>query len=629
MCGIAGIFDPRGAVVETRRIEAMINVLEHRGPDDGDCFTTSGIGLGSRRLSILDPSPRGRMPMVDETTGNQIVHNGEIYNYKEIARDLNISNLKTGTDTEVILQAYAREGISCVKRFNGIFAFAIWDAKEEKLICARDQLGVKPFFYSWHNNQLLFASEVKALLSVGVPVKADHSIIRDYLVHGVYDHSNKTFFDGIIQLPAGSILIAKKNKVETQVYWSLDLDKENEISQYENKQNLDDACTEFREVALDSIRLQLRSDVPIAVHVSGGLDSAFLMASLNLINGGQANVKAYSYIYGEDKYDERPQVEILAKQLGWNVEFKKLTAAEVPSLAEEAMWYQEQPYPGIVTLAKHNLIKETREAGAKVIIEGQGGDEIGAGYQYYMGPHVLDLIEAGNSNGAFEEINGFAKLNNYSQEKGFIKNLDSQAAYFRMGRSADGSSFLNNDCLDEAFINKYKTSPQFNKPFKSNLLNMQYRDILHTKLPRILRSCDRASMAYSRELRVPFLDHRLVELVFSLPGRFKINKGAQRVFMRRALNSFLPHSLSEIPKRAVVDPQRDWLKYELREWVEDILFSKSFSQRGLFNTQAVKREYHKYVNTPSPENSFYIWQWVCIEQWYRTFLDGVNVNKIN
>lgn len=617
MCGIAGLFDPSLLVPQPELLKDMLAAIRHRGPDDEGIHCDGGVGLAASRLSILDLSPAGHQPMLDEETGNWIVYNGEVYNYRELRDSLGLTGLRSQTDTEVILKAYAKLGPDCVRQFNGMYAFCIWDAKRRRLFCVRDRLGIKPFFYAFHRGVFYFASEIKSLLQAHVPRAANMGTIYEYLVYGVYDHSEETFFDGIRQLPAGHTLTVEPGGAEVSPYWNLGP----ELEASGGKTSVEAAAEKFLELLTDSIRLRLRSDVPIAVHVSGGLDSTLMLAVLNKVNGGQGALKAFSYYYGEERYDEKRFVEELVRRAGWEVEYQRVSSTEIPELAQKAMWYQEQPYPGVITLAKHKLIEASHRFGAKVIMEGQGGDEIGGGYQYYFGPYVLDLIQAGDGERALAEIGAFGRQNGLTPDRTLALVVNGLASYYRTGRSADGTPFVKAHCLDPAFVRQHTHELEFPRPFRSNLLNMQYRDIRHTKLPRILRSCDRASMAYGRELRVPFLDYRLVEFTFSMPGEVKIGNGAQRLFMREALRSFFPSRLGDIPKRAVVDPQREWLKRPLSQWVQDVFASRSFRERGILNAGAVEREYQVYRSAPAPENSFFLWQWLNLELWFGTFID--------
>ncbi|MEK6544022.1 MAG: asparagine synthase (glutamine-hydrolyzing) [Elusimicrobiota bacterium] len=612
MCGIAGFLHRDSTAADKKILGAMVHSIAHRGPDDEGLYTDDAVGLGARRLSIIDLSSAGHQPMIDEDSGACIVFNGEVYNHKELGQRLSLGDLKSKTDTEVVLKSYLRYGPGCLDHFIGMFAFVIWEPKKKRLFGARDRLGVKPFYYSFQKNTFFFASEIKSLLAAGIDPRPDLKSIGQYLTFGFYDHKEETFFEGIKQLPAAHTLTLESDgRFQMTKYWDLRSQDESPSNIALDSISLVKKSKDFLELFEDSLRLRLRSDVPVAVHISGGLDSTLMLAGLNKLNGGQGSMKAFSYHYQEPLYDEKPYVEELTKLLGWEVEFHPLSSAEVPHLALKAMRSQEQPYPGIITLAKHKLISSELPFQAKVILEGQGGDEIGGGYPYYVGPHLLDLIRSGAAGAALKEIQKFSV-------KSIFRSL---AAYYKGSRTADGTPFLQKHCLNRDFLHSLDRSFDFPAPFKSHLLNMQYRDILFTKLPRILRSCDRASMAYSRELRVPFLDHRLVEFCFFLPGTLKIRHGVQRFFIREALKTLLPTRLADLPKRAVVDPQREWLRGPLQRWVRELIESSSFSQRGIFDAPAVLREYDKYVKAPRVTTSFHVWQWLSIEMWFRTFID--------
>lgn len=615
MCGIAGLIRIDGMLVRREDVDRMVASIRHRGPDDEGVLVDGAIALGSTRLSILDPTPSGHMPLVDPETRVAIVHNGEVYNFKELRAELG-GRFRTGTDTEVILRAYLQWGPGFVEALNGIYAFAIWDPRIRRLLVVRDRLGVKPLYLAEQSGYIAFASEIKALLALGVPARPDMDCMADYLVHGVYEHSDRTFFAGVRQVPAGHYIAIEGGLLTQRAYWSL----EEAMTRQPAVGSFDDAVQGFVDLSQDALRLQLRSDVPVAVHVSGGLDSAFMLANLNAIQGGQGNIKAMSYHFGEEAYDERPAVESLMHDMNWIASFVRLDPDDVPGLASEGMYFQEQPFPGIITLAKHKLIKETVGAGAKVILEGQGGDEIGAGYQYVMGAHVLDLLRKGDAALALAETDGFAALNELTPIAAYRKVMSSMAVIWNTGWSADSSSYLRPDCRDASLIGNDR--PAFERPFESELLNLLHRDLFHTKLPRILRACDRASMAYGRELRVPLLDQRLVEYVFALPNAYKIRDGVQRAFYRAALARVFPTPLSAVPKKAVADPQRDWLRGPLRQWAGDILTSRSFAERGLINPKAALAEFDAFCREAmGTGNSFHIWQWLSIDLWYRTFID--------
>ena len=615
MCGITGIIDLKGRSVSKEALSKMTKAVSHRGPDDeGIEIIEPSVGFGHRRLSILDISPAGHQPMTDGRYW--LTFNGEIYNYLELKKELE-GEYKTTTDSEVLLKAYEKWGAECVQRFNGIFAFAIWDTKEKTLFAVRDHVGVKPFHYAVHGDVFYFASEIKAILAGGFPTKPNEKIIYEYLAHGVYDHSAETFFDGIMQIPAGHSLTIKNGHVTVTPFWKLS-------DRVWNTEGWSDEKTEntFKELFEDAVKIQLRSDVPVGLHVSGGIDSSILAHAIDDANGGQKNFRMFSFAYAGSSYDEEPYVRELAEALKWDVSITHLSPEDVIRLIEPATWHQDQPYSGLPSLALQRLVESYKDTDIKVILEGQGGDEVAAGYEYYWGPFWLDMAKEKGDEAANQEFEAFAKIRGFKDEeskKTFLKNAIE--AYKRPGSSADGTRFAKPEVLNPDFAKRAFTEPRtFEAPFESALANMQYRDIFHTKLPRILRSCDRASMAYGRELRVPLLDYRLLEFSLGLPLHQKIRNGEQRFFVRDAYRKSLPKHIVETPKRAVVNPQREWFQKELQPYIRSILSSPSFGSRPFFNQKEVLAEYDRYCTIPQ-KNSFHIWQWLNLELWCRAFLD--------
>ena len=618
MCGIAGIIDLKNRGINPAVIKKMTDALAHRGPNGEGIYVEKGLALGHRRLSILDVSAAGNQPMISDDGALVIVHNGEIYNYIELKKRLGGRPYRSGTDTEAILRAYERRGEKCLEDFNGIFAFALWDKKRKKLFAARDRLGVKPFYYAVYGGRFHFASEIKALLAAGVPAKPNDGVIYDYLTRGYYDHGEETFFDGIKQLMPGCALTIERGEMKIFRYWWLS----DRVSDFSGK-SASWASARFLEILSDAVRIQLRSDVPVGISVSGGLDSSLLAAVVNQVSGGQKNFQLFHFTYESGDYDrEIPYVNLLAKSLGWEKPAVVcLRHRDVPELAEKVMRHEEQPFPGMPTFAWHKMYSEIGKTRTVVTLEGHGGDEIGAGYDYYAGAFLLDILKKYGMKRMTAELRLLAKVRGLSERKSPLFFVNGLVAYFRGGVSADASSFAAPNCLSDEFRRSGSSQPRFEESFRSFLDNFQYRDLLHTKLPRGLRSMDRESMAFGRELRVPLLDHRLVEFAFSLPVEQRIRGGSQRFFMREAAMKLLPKIISHSPKRSLPNPQRAWFQKELRPWIWSILSSRSFKSRKYFNQEKVLREYQNYIHQKNPANAFHIWQWLSVELWFRAFID--------
>lgn len=617
MCGIAGIIEKNKHKPSPRKLRAMMDSISHRGPDDQGQYLKNNVALGHLRLSILDVSPSGHQPMADESGKIWLTFNGEIYNYLELKKELG-GKYRSDTDTEVILKAYKKWGPKCVERFNGIFALAIWDENQKTLFCARDHLGVKPFFYAMQNGIFYFGSEIKALLAAGVKTRPNDPVIYDYLSYGYYHHlPERTFFENIYQLPAGCILTLQNGELSTNRYWDL---KE----RVKDLESWDDARArgEFSRIFENAVKIQLRSDVPVGIQLSGGFDSSAVTAMVHHLQGGQRNFRLFSHVYSDTKDIERPYMRALAGALGWRWEHIIVSPQDMPKFVEEITWHQDEPFPGLPTFGLHMLAKKCREEKIPVILGGQGGDEVGAGYEYYMGAFLLDMIRNYGAAKALEELDGYARRHDFSGNAGLNFFVNTLTAYSLGGTSADGTSFVNTAALRDSFLKKSaKPRPEFEKPFTSHLQNMQYRDIVHTKLPRILHSADRAAMAYGVEQRVPLVDYRLVELGLSLAGEHKIREGEQRYFMREAMKDFMPKFVGRAPKRAVPSPQREWFKKELRPWIASIISSKSFGKRPYFDQKEALNQYARYCREENPKNSFHIWQWIHLELWLRKYFD--------
>jgi asparagine synthase (glutamine-hydrolysing) len=605
MCGICGIYKFNNSEINIEKCKKMLDSLYHRGPDNTNYHLEKKIFLGSSRLKIQDLRSNGNMPI--ESDNSFIINNGEIYNFIELKDKFKL-NCNSNSDTEVVLKLYQKIKLDFLSELNGIYAFTIYDSNE--IICVRDRLGVKPFFYYQDEKKIIYASEIKAILQYGIKAEPNNKIISQYLKYGVYDHSNETFFKNIYQLPAAHYMKINENGIQIEKYWDLE-------EETKDNKSLEQIISEFKFLINDSIKMQLRSDVPVALNLSGGIDSTLMSYIVNSLNNGQQNYTANTYFFNSDNDDKLDSLD-LVQSLNWNSNLVQLLPSDIPLLMNELMISQEQPFPGIVTFAKHKLLKSIKEH--TVILEGQGGDDIAAGYQYVFGSFIQDLI---NENKILEselEINKFSEINNISIDKTRLKVESGIKAINSFGWSADCSNYLRPNCFNQDLINKYNLELKFPQKFKSNLKQFQYRDLFYTKLPRILRTCDRASMYHSKELRVPILDHRIVKLCFNAPSEFKIKNGEQRYFYRQAFKDIVPDNILKKPKKAVTDPQSKWFSNELKDWILEIINSESFKNREFFNQTEILNEYQNFIKNKG-NNSFFIWQFISLEFWYRNFID--------
>lgn len=566
MCGISAI---AGCPWNTDQLKAMVDAQHHRGPDYQDIYVSDDmlIGLGHNRLSIIDLSSSGNQPMMDANGRLHIVFNGEIYNYLELQRELFEYPYQSKTDTEVILAAYLRWGVDCLHKFIGMFAFIIWDQENRTLFAARDRFGVKPLYYHLDRNGTLYcASEIKALHAAGLARVPNVSTWATYLAIGAYDHSSQTFWDGIRALPAGHTLVWHSGEAQICQWY--------DIRQRINDQDerpLAQIQEEYLALLEDSVRLRFRSDVPVGINLSGGLDSSTLLGIVHRIEQDQRSVKAYTFATGDPAYDETPWVQKMLERTQHQSIICMLEPDAVPDLAISVQVAQDEPFGGLPTLAYARLFEIARQQGTIVLLDGQGMDEQWAGYDYYAA--VLTGMPASIVQGTKE-------------------------------------SPVRPECLRPDFRNK-AIKPDYPRGFQNELLNAQYRDTYHTKIPRALRFNDRISMRSSTELREPFLDHRLFELALRQPTHHKIVGDKHKWFLRTLAAAYLPDPLVEAPKRALQTPQREWLRGPLREWSNSYIVAAAKAYPDWLDEEAVLKERDRYILGQS-DNSFYVWQWISL-----------------
>src|SRR3989344_6945746 len=525
MCGILGAL---GKVPEKKKFENARDLLLHRGPDDGGTYWNpeEGIALGHRRLSIIDISFAGHQPYFSNDGRFVVVYNGEIYNYLEIKAELNgYYDFKTHTDTEVLLAAYIQWGERCVEKFNGMFAFAIWDKREQKLFCARDRLGIKPFFYNTDGNTFLFSSEIKALLALNVPRVPDEHVIFDYLYYGFYDHTGSTFFKQVKRLPAGTTLAWKNGAIKTKKYW--DLAEKDPVSAHLSDKEV---RSQFTNLLADAINIRFRSDVPVGIGLSSGLDSSTLFHYAKNVLGKQPSI--FSECAKSDEYNECAIIKQSlspVEKLSWHT--CSLSPAEIFDAADFLNRMQGEPYAGVPIIGTSKRYEMVRKRGTIVLLDGEGPDELLCGYRYY----AMDVEND-------KEKSGYPARSSFDYGQ-------------------DMTALIPRNILRKDFVNVYGTRGlEFKKPFNSHLLNAQYRDIVYTKIPRVLRFKDHASMAHSIELRVPYLDYRFVEFCFFLPLRYKIHGETRKALIRESMQGVLPGSLGGTGKKAFGAIQTEWFR---------------------------------------------------------------------
>lgn len=569
MCGIAVITGSNDAEATVNR---MIKRMRHRGPDGDGSWTdrAHGVALGQCRLSILDLSAHGRQPMISADGRYVLTYNGEVYNYRELREALADYPYRSQTDTEVVLAAWARWGEDCLDRLVGMFAFVIWDTHSRRLTAVRDRFGVKPLYVaSLGNGGLALASEIKALHTAGVPAAPDPVAWSTYLTTGLHDHSTRTFWSGVSAVPAGTILRWEADKTPTIHRW---YDLATRIGPELDPRSEATVREEYLALLHDSVRLRFRSDVPVGINLSGGLDSSTLLGAVHAVQGPDSDVKAFTFLCDDKRYDELPWVQGMLEHTNHPLITSTLRPEEVPELAANVWAAQEEPFGGLPTLAYGKLFASARAEGVLVLLDGQGMDEQWAGYDYYRA--------AANDDRAVPIVQG----------------------------ARDPA--VRPDCLSPSFTRLAEpfTSPA---PFSDRLRNLQLRDALHTKIPRALRFNDRVSMASSTELREPFLDHRLFELALRQPAERKIRGDVGKYMLRELTASMVPAGLRLSPKRPLQTPQREWLRGPLRSWASAQINAGLQAHAEWFDATAVRQAWDNYV-AGQGDNSFWVWQWLSV-----------------
>ncbi len=563
MCGIAGIFSSSFTNEDKHvKLNNMLHVQSHRGPDATQFWHDDSCSLGHNRLSIIDLSDNANQPMQSVCGRYVIVFNGEIYNYLEIKKSL-LPHFKfqTESDTEVLLNAYIHWGNDFLHQLNGMFALAIWDKVEKTLFIARDRFGVKPFYYSKESNNFIFASEIKTIWAAGVSKRSNKKVWVNYLTFGTYGMPNETFWESIFQLPAGHFGIVSLSNINTfQIQsWYNFVDRIQQVPILD----IPELKEKYLELLNDAIQLRFRADVPLGMNVSGGLDSSTLIALIHKNLPRSTNMEAFTFYCNDSNYDELPWVELLLNYKPYTLNKELLQAKEIPNLISKISEIQDEPFGGFPTIAYSLLFQAAQKKGVKVLLDGQGMDEAWAGYDYY-----------------------------HKQSDNIIQGVQS---------SPVKPEVLQNDFASLARKENYP------EPFTSSIQNKQYRDIFYTKIPRALRFNDRISMLYGTELREPFLDYRLVELAFAQNDSVKFKDGNTKWMLRQISQELLSDKVALAPKRPLQTPQREWIANELNGYVSDKI--KKFGSLDFVDAKKVEEIWTSYCNG-NQDNSFYIWQWI-------------------
>lgn len=561
MCGIAGIISSNSQLISKERIQSATNCLRHRGPEGEGLWINEDktVALGHLRLSIIDLSKEAAQPMhyLDRYC---IVHNGELYNYIEIKDSLLQKGYRftSQSDTEAIVAAYDHWGNDCLQHFDGMFAFSIWDGKEKRLFAARDRFGEKPFFFFYDEEQLLFASEMKALWSMGAPKKVNPVMLYNFLTIGYTTNPSdpqETFFQNINKLPAASFLTYTLANKELQIekYWQVYPEIKN-VSERE-------AVEQFRHLFSQSIKRRLRSDVSIGTSLSGGLDSSSVVAFCDRQVSDHYSHKCFTASFENYEKNELSYAERVAKQFGLKHFVAAINANEAVELMSEVMQHQEEPIGSASALAQNKVFQSAKQNGVTVLLDGQGADEILGGYHKYYKWHWQELYKNKELNKSKEL--GAARGLGIKEPFGLNNKIAALFPEFASGilETRKSKRAFQHPDLDREFAFSNKQSFYYAVPSVFTLNGALYYNTFVNGLEELLRLADRNSMAHAVEVRLPFLDHQLVEFLFSLPSAFKIHNGWTKWLLRKSVDDVLPKEIVwRKDKIGFEPPQKNWME---------------------------------------------------------------------
>lgn len=616
MCGIVGVVGPTG-VISRSGLLAMRDSIVHRGPDDAGIWEspTDVALLGSRRLSILDLTPSGHQPMESESGDLVIAFNGEIYNYLELRRELlqHGCHFRSHSDTEVLLKSYEVWGQKCLSQLNGMFAFAIWNERRRELFAARDRFGEKPFYFYQDSDQNLFAfaSEIKALIAGGFfSPSPDHSAIYGYLVHREMDAGAETLFGNVQSLPAAHALSYsyQTSSLKTWRYW--DLDPENEIRLSNPQQYAD----RFLGILSDSVGIRLRSDVPVGSSLSGGLDSSTIVG-LIAKSESTTSQECFSARFQDPKFDEGKYIDEMSSwaRIRSNVTYPD--AAEIPEEIERLTWYQDAPFYSTSIYAQWCVMRLAKERGVTVLLDGQGGDEVLAGYHEYFAAYYLQLLKSLRLPKAISEMRHYMA----DHGPGFVPQM--AATVMPSGLRSAAKEWMSPRGLRPDFKKKWGRPPaRAKRKYRNELHQSLYVTLTQTILPQLLRYADRNSMAFSREVRLPFLDHRLVEFLYAIPADQKIQGTQTKVILRNAIPGIVPEAIRQRrDKLGFAPPEVGWLRGPLSNWIKELFGSPQFRAREWWEPSIVDSVTRRFMQGEDKLHSA-IWRWASLEIWARACL---------
>jgi asparagine synthase (glutamine-hydrolysing) len=606
MCGIAGFYSEKQQPESgLQLLDKMLESISHRGPDYRGVLNDGAIYLGHNRLSIIDLSAEANQPM--ERDNLVIIFNGEIYNYLEVREDLvkRGHHFKTSSDTEVILAAYQEWGTGCTDRFLGMWAFAIWDRTTKKIFCSRDRFGIKPFYYIFENGEFYFASEYKPLKLVpAFDGRLNFSQVSRGLQLGWVTYKDETYFEKIRELPAAHHLLLENKELRISRYWDIDFTKQIKGSFEEKKER-------FRELFFDSLRLHLRSDVPVAATLSGGIDSSAIVSGISALYPEQVLNTFSVYYEGKHGVDERPFIKEVVNKYPKNINpvYYTPTEGELKEHFHRALHHADVPATGSSFMSQYFIMKSIAENGIRVVLSGQGADDYLGGYMHSFYRLYADMLRKGKLLGFAKGLLQHKRLQEFSagkamsvMAKSIFSTITDEGGLYRY-EYKKYFPFLTDDRDDNDVLPEEKGNNRLNA-FLYQLMQL-------SSLPTLLHYEDRNSMAYSIESRVPFLDHRLVEFGFALGNEDKIHHGSTKYILRESMRPELPPAIADRKdKKGFVTPgEVVWLRGPL-----SYLLEEDMSDLPMIDLQKAKQVLNDFKKGDN-RNANLVWRLVVLNYW--------------
>ena len=618
MCGIAGIIRWNHEPVAEHEIRAMCGLMVHRGPDEEGIYVRDGVGLGMRRLSIIDLEG-GQQPVFNEDRTVCVVFNGEIYNYQDLHRQLARAGhrFRTASDTESIVHLYEEYGARCVERLRGMFAFAIWDARHQRLMIARDRLGIKPLYYAETDEGLAFASELKPLLAMPHVDRSVNWGALSHLFTFLATPASQSIVNGIRKLEPGRLAVAERgSSLRIERYWDVEFEPDETSTEGELVEQL-------RDVLAESVAAHEISDVPVGAFLSGGVDSSAVVATMAAGRPGRT-IKTFSIGFAEQGYDELAHARTVARAFGTD-HYELVLRPDVVSIVEDLAWYLDEPFGDTSAIPTYMVSKLAAEH-VKVVLTGDGGDELFGGYDKYVVerrereydrvPAVLRGFAGAIGDAMPEGMKGRRFLRHLALD-GPRRYLDASTLF----RSDEMEHLLQSDAFEQVSgLDPWADRLVYLQDGRDWMSAVQYCD-LHTYLPLdILTKVDRMTMAHSIEARPPLLDHRLVEFAARIPSHLRLRENTTKYLLKQAMRGVLPDGIVDRPKQGFAVPLARWFRGELLGFARDILLSDTCRQRGFFDITYIERLLR--LNQRGRDLDLHLWTILSFEMWCRRFLDA-------